>query len=121
VLSQVAAAAAYQHASQWLERFVAHLGRRRDQALEQLRAMPGVRCHEQEGTFVVFPDISAICPDQDRLVQHLLEGHQLAVVPGSSAFFGEGARGHIRISTATSSVILGEGLQRLAAGLQSLP
>ena len=120
VLSQVAAAAAYRDAGPWLERFVAHLTRRRDQALQRLRAMPGVRCPNPEGTYVVFPDISAICADQDRLVQHLLERHQLAVVPGSSAFFGDGARGHIRISTATSSALLEEGLSRLAAGLRSL-
>ena len=119
VLSQVAAAAAYREAGPWLERFLAHLGRRRTQALRRLQSMPGVRCHEPEGTFVLFPDTSAISPDQDALAHHLLERHQLAVVPGSRAFFGEGARGHLRLSTATSSAVLEEGLRRLEAGLRS--
>ena len=118
-ISQVAGAAAYALGDAWLERFVAHLRRRRDQALQRLAAIPGVRCAMPEGTFVAFPDVSRLGIGHDQLARHLCERHDVAVVPGSPAFFGPGAAGHLRLSFATSRGILGEGLDRIAAGLES--
>jgi aspartate/methionine/tyrosine aminotransferase len=118
-ISQVAGAAAYELGDEWLERFVAHLQRRRDQAVARLAAIPGVRCAVPEGTFVAFPDVSRLGVDSDELAGWLLERHDVAVVPGSRAFFGPGAAGHLRLSFATSREILAEGLDRIAAGLRS--
>jgi aspartate/methionine/tyrosine aminotransferase len=117
-ISQVAGAAAYELGDEWLERFVAHLQRRRDQAVARLAAIPGVRCAVPEGTFVAFPDVSRLGVDSDELAGWLLERHDVAVVPGSRAFFGPGAAGHLRLSFATSRGILAEGLDRMVAGLR---
>jgi aspartate/methionine/tyrosine aminotransferase/2-polyprenyl-6-methoxyphenol hydroxylase-like FAD-dependent oxidoreductase len=116
-VSQVAGTAAYELGGAWLERFVAHLRRRRDQVVDRLSAIPGVRCASPQGTFVAFADVSRLGVDQDELAARLLERHDVAVVPGSQAFFGPGAAGHMRISFATSRGILHEGLDRIAAGL----
>jgi len=118
-ISQVAGAAAYELGDEWLARFVAHLRRRRDQAVAGLGAIPGVRCAVPEGTFVAFPDVTRLGIDQDELAHRLLADHDVAVVPGSRAFFGPGAAGHLRLSFATSREILAEGLDRIATGLQS--
>ena len=118
-LSQVAGAAAYELGDAWLERWVAHLQRRRDQAVARLNAIGGVRCAEPEGTFVAFPDVSALGVDHDTLAAHLLDRHDVAIVPGSPEFFGPGAAGHLRISFATSRGILDAGLDRIEAGLRS--
>jgi aspartate/methionine/tyrosine aminotransferase len=48
----------------------------------------------------------------------LLERHAVGVVPGSRAFFGPGAAGHLRLSFATSRGILAQGLDRIEAGLR---
>jgi len=45
----------------------------------------------------------------------------VAVVPGSPRWFGPGAAGHLRLSFATSEALLGEALERLAAGLAPAP
>jgi aspartate/methionine/tyrosine aminotransferase/2-polyprenyl-6-methoxyphenol hydroxylase-like FAD-dependent oxidoreductase len=118
-ISQVAGAAAYELGDDWLQRFVAHLQRRRDQAVTTLAAIRDVRCAEPEATFVAFPDISRLGVDQDKLAGWLLERHDVAIVPGSRAFFGPGAAGHLRLSFATSREILAQGLERIAAGLES--
>jgi aspartate/methionine/tyrosine aminotransferase/2-polyprenyl-6-methoxyphenol hydroxylase-like FAD-dependent oxidoreductase len=118
-ISQVAGAAAYELGDDWLRRFVAHLQRRRDQAVTALTAIPDVRCAKPEATFVAFPDVSRLGVDQDELAGRLLERHDVAVVPGSRAFFGPGAAGHLRLSFATSREILAQGLDRIMTGLRS--
>jgi aspartate/methionine/tyrosine aminotransferase/2-polyprenyl-6-methoxyphenol hydroxylase-like FAD-dependent oxidoreductase len=119
-LSQVAGTAALEHGGEWLARFVLHLTSQRDLAVSRLNAIPGVRCHTPEGTFVVFPDVSALTDDVDGLVTRLREEHKVAVVPGSPRFFGPSAAGHIRLALATSRTVLSVGLDRVENGLRSL-
>lgn len=119
-LSQIAGAAAYQFAGDWLERFVAHLQRQRDHAVARLNAIPGVHCETPEGTFVVFPSVEGLQLDQDSLADLLLTKYRVAVIPGSGAYFGPGAAGHLRLAFATSRHILSEGLDRVEAGIRSL-
>lgn len=119
-LSQVAGIAALEQADHWLARFVAHLQRQRDHAVARLNRMDGVRCHLPEGTYVVFPDVSSLGVDVEEIAEKLRKRHGIAVVPGSPVFFGPGARGHLRLSLATSRQLLEEGLDRLQKGLDAL-
>ncbi len=116
-LSQVAGAAALTGAGPWQERFVAHLQRQRDLAVERLRRLPGVHCHTPEGTFVVFPVVSAVMRslgiDEHALADRIHKEARVALVPGSPRFFGPGAAGHLRLSLATSRGLLSEALDRL--------
>jgi aspartate/methionine/tyrosine aminotransferase len=118
-VSQVAGAAAYEFGGRWLRRFLAHLRRQRDYAVARLNAMADIHCETPEGTFVVFPDGSRLAVDQDQFAERLLERHRVAVVPGSPAFFGPGAAGHVRLSLATSRRILADGLNRFERGVQA--
>jgi aspartate/methionine/tyrosine aminotransferase len=119
-MSQIAGIAAYQQAQDWLAHFVAHLQTQRDYALTRLNAMPGIECHTPEGTFVLFPNVSAYGLEASTLADYLQQQHGLAVVPGSPQFFGPAAQGHLRLSYATSREILAQGLDRLEHGLAAL-
>jgi aspartate/methionine/tyrosine aminotransferase len=89
----------------------------RDLAVDQLSQVPGVSVRAPEGTFVLFPDISALGVSPEVLVGRLLTQHGVAVVPGAPRWFGPGAAGHLRLVFSTSEGILREGLARIAAGL----
>ncbi len=87
---------------------------RRDRIVEGLRAIPGVRCVLPEGAFYVYPNVGAYLKSDGLanttvLAEKLLEGAQVAVVPGS-AF---GTSDHVRISYAASRQQIEEGLRRL--------
>lgn len=117
-LSQVAGQAALERAGPWLRRFLEHLRRQRDYAVERLNAIPGVSCNTPEATYVLFPKIEGWDRDTTELVDRLAEQARVVVVPGSPRFFGPAAAGHIRLSIATSRALLEAGLDRLEVGLR---
>lgn len=119
-LSQVAARAALEEGRPWADAFLRHLRRMRDLAVGRLDAMPGVSCRAPEGTYVVFPDVSALGLDAEVLAERLLERARVAVVPGAPRWFGPGARGHLRLCFATSEGILTEALDRIAAAIDEV-
>jgi aspartate/methionine/tyrosine aminotransferase len=121
-LSQVAATAAYSpDGLAWLGAFLGHLRARRDQAVTRLAAIPGVRVRPPAATFVLFVGLPPLRESVEDLVERLRREHGVAVVPGSSRWFGPGAAGHLRLSFATSEGLLAEALERLAAGLAPGP
>lgn len=119
-LSQIGAIAAWEHGWDWLEAFSRHLRQNRDFAVERLRAISGVEVRPPDGCYVLFPAVRRAGHDSESLVEHLLENHRVAVVPGAAKWFGPGADGHIRICFATSRALLDEGLTRVEAGLAAL-
>lgn len=119
-VSQIGAAAAYDHALPWLGAFIDHLRARRDQATEALNAMPGVHVQAPDATYVAFAKVSDPPSTIEDLVDRLRREHGVAVVPGSPRWFGEGAAGHLRVCFATSEGILREGLDRMARGISAL-
>lgn len=119
-LSQVAATAAMRDGWEWFAGFLGHLTAMRDLAVERLNGMPGVSVRPPDGTFVLFPDISALGITSTDLTQRLLDEARVAVVPGAARWFGPGAEGHIRICFSTSAGILGEGLDRIDAFISGL-
>ncbi|HWG10932.1 MAG TPA: pyridoxal phosphate-dependent aminotransferase [Rhodanobacteraceae bacterium] len=92
--------------------------RRRDQVLEALLSIPGVRCPRPQGAFYAFPDVSVaygkshggrrIGNDVD-FCAALLETKGVACVPGSA--FGEPRA--LRISYTCPAAQLPTGLQRI--------
>lgn len=81
---------------------------RRTVMVEGLRGL-GVECPEPSGAFYVFPRFET--DDDTALCMDLIENARVAGTPGSA--FGDGGRGHIRFSYATSEDRLREALQRL--------
>lgn len=95
---------------------------RRDLVAEGLTALPGVKLAVPDGTFYVFPDISAYLgrsargrkiADTTAFCDYLLETHFVSAVPGSP--FGDD--NCIRLSFAASVEELEKGLARLAQAL----
>ncbi len=122
-IAQAAAAVALEdteHERAEVERMRAEFERRRDGIVDGLRAIPGVELPvAPEGAFYAFPDVSGLY-GKGRFAEAkgsvefakicLDEGH-VALVPGAA--FGEDRC--VRLSYATSTEKIDEGLRRLAA------
>jgi aspartate aminotransferase len=89
--------------------------RRRNLLVEGLRKIPGVTCRMPGGAFYVFPNFSAIEPDDSRLADYLLNEAGVAVLGGST--FGPYGKGFLRLSYANSEENLREALQRMRTAL----
>ncbi len=120
VLSQVAVVAALNDGREWLASFVEHLQSQRDYVLQRLARWPGVTVQKPQGTYVVFPEVSSLSDDAERLCQHLRDHARVALVPGAPRWFGPGASGHLRICFATSRRILREAFDRLEPAILKL-
>ena len=112
-LSQVAVVAALREGRFWLRDFVEHLAAQRDYAVERLSRWPGVRVSPPQGTYVIFPEVTSLDGDSERLCRRLRDEARVALVPGLPRWFGEGSAGHVRICYATSRGILREAFDRM--------
>jgi len=100
---------------------LAEYAKRRKFVIDQLRAIPGVKCAEPGGAFYAYPNISAAfgrggINDSVDFSARLLEKAHVAVTPGE-AF---GTNDHVRISYATSMEQLDKGLKRIHEFMTSL-
>lgn len=92
---------------------------RHDFVFTGLNAIQGVECTPSDGTFYSFPDMQGVIDRLDaidndvQLGEYLLEQAEVALVPGS-AF---GAKGHMRLSYATSMENLEAAIERLGSAL----
>ncbi|MET9294019.1 pyridoxal phosphate-dependent aminotransferase [Streptomyces sp. NPDC003077] len=112
--TQAGALAALRHGWPWKDAFLAHLQAMRDHCAERLNAIPGISCARPDGTYVLFPDVSATGLSSRAMGAFLLERARVAVVPGTPEWFGPAAEGHVRVSYATSRAVLDEALRRVA-------
>lgn len=119
-IAQAAAVAALEGDQEPVARMVAAFAARRDLMLELVRAVPGLECQTPGGAFYLFVSVSSYfgrtlagrkitCAADLAVI--LLEEARVAVVPGEA--FGD--PGYIRLSYATSTAMIEEGMQRLAA------
>jgi aminotransferase len=119
-ISQVAARTAYENCWYWADSFLEHLQQIRDYAVDRLNKMNGVSCLKPEGTYLLFPDITALGMTSHKITDYLLQEARVAVVPGLPRWFGPRAEGHIRICYSTSFGIIKEGLDRIEKAFQAL-
>jgi aspartate aminotransferase len=88
--------------------------RLRSRIVEGLRSIPGIQCHQPDGAFYVFPNVSSffgrggLNSAADVAGRLLREAHVVSV-PGE-AF---GSPNHIRLSYATSAKEIDRGLERM--------
>ncbi|MGH9353841.1 MAG: pyridoxal phosphate-dependent aminotransferase, partial [Terriglobia bacterium] len=113
-ISQKAAEEALKGPQESVGQMLAEYSRRRDRIVAGLRAIPGVECVIPQGAFYVYPNVGQVLEkagmkDATELAARLLEEVHVALVPGP-AF---GTREHVRISYATSTERIDEGLKRL--------
>lgn len=110
ITSQVAALEALRHGIQECEAMVSQYDRRRRLVVKAFQDM-GLKCHDPQGAFYVFPSIESTGLDTQTFAEELLHEEEVAVVPGE--VFGPSGKGHIRCSYATSIERLGEALSRI--------
>ena len=108
-------------------RMAAEFDRRRHLIVDGLNALPGVSCVRPKGAFYAFANVSGLFGKKVRdtgwsltgsadVTEFLLEQAQVAVVPGVD--FGSDA--HVRLSYATSTDLIREGLARMDRALRAL-
>jgi len=113
-ISQYAAIEAMHGSMEPCKAMLAEYARRRERVLAGLAAIPGITCAAPEGAFYVFPNIEKalggpVGANSLEAARNLLHTAHVAVVPGD-AF---GMPGHLRVSYATSTERIEEGLRRL--------
>ena len=116
-LSQVAGMACMKEGYYWVEEFIAHLKGNRDYAVERISAMPKLRCHSPQATYLLYVDIRDFAMPSVAFTEFMIEKAGVALVAGGEKFFGPGSEGYIRICFATSREMLTEGLDRLEKGI----
>jgi aspartate/methionine/tyrosine aminotransferase len=92
--------------------------RRRDVAVAALREH-GLLVSEPRGAFYVLADIGRATDDTYAFARALVEEHALAVAPGAT--FGPAGRGLVRLSLASATDVIEEGIARLATAVEGWP
>jgi aspartate/methionine/tyrosine aminotransferase len=113
-VSQAAALACFSpEALTLFEQRRGELARRRDMALEGLRAANLTVPVEPDGAFYVWADGSAHSADSWDLCERLMKEHQLVLTPGRD-FGPAAAQRYLRLSFATATPVLQMALRRLS-------
>lgn len=114
--SQYGAIAALKNGNESIKEMNRVYKKRRDYFYQRLKNM-GLPVKLPEGTFYIFPDISAYDNDSFRFCHELLEREQLAIVPGKS--FSNFSEGYVRLSFACSMDFIVEACNRLERFLKT--
>ncbi len=85
--------------------------KRRDIITDGLNSLPGVSCHQPQGAFYAFPDVSATGMSSIEFADMLLSKARVAVTPGIA--FGDSGEGHVRLSFANSTPLVEEAIERM--------
>ena len=89
--------------------------KRRNKAVAMLNAIDGISVLAPDGAFYLFVNHSQVEKDSMEFAKKLLEQKGVAVVPG----IGFGSEGYFRFSFATDMATIEEGIERIAAFVQS--
>jgi aspartate aminotransferase len=112
-IAQWAALAALNGPQDSVAAMLAEYTRRRAWLLEELKAIPGMKCSEPEGAFYAFPDVRGCLKNglktSGDFAQALLEKEHVVVTDGA----GFGTEGFVRMSYATSMEQIQEGVRRI--------
>jgi aspartate/methionine/tyrosine aminotransferase len=96
---------------------IAEFHRRRDEIVNGLNAIPGLRCLKPAGAFYVFPNVQALHMKSADVERVLLEEAGVAVLSGTA--FGPRGEGYIRLSYANSIENIREALRRIGTTVSS--
>jgi aspartate aminotransferase len=94
-----------------VSQMVEEYGWRRHVITEGLNSLPGISCHQPEGAFYAFPDVSATGMSSVEFADMLLSKARVAVTPGIA--FGDSGEGHIRLSFANSTQLIEKAIERM--------
>ena len=118
-ISQAAAVAALNGSHQPVHSMAEEYAKRHTFIFKALNNIQGFKTLAATGAFYTFPEVTSVIKDLNfsddvEFSDYLLESARVAVVPGS-AF---GAKGHIRLSFATSMKLIKEAVSRIKDALK---
>ena len=117
ITAQLAAEEALKNGAKAVAEMKREYARRRRYIVEALNGI-GLKCHNPEGAFYVFPSIKSTGMSSMEFAQGLLNKKKVALVPGMA--FGHGFDEYVRISYASSYDSLKEAVTRIAAYLKEI-
>lgn len=117
IMGQMAAIEALKNGEQDKERMIEDYDQRRRLIVQGLRSI-GLSCHEPQGAFYAFPDITSTGLSSQDFAQGLLRHGKVAVVPGDA--FGQSGQGYVRCSYATSVEQIERAIERMGRYVASL-
>ena len=88
---------------------------RRDVAVAALREH-GLLVSEPRGAFYILADVARATDDTYAFARALVADHGVAVAPGDT--FGRAGRGLVRLSLASATEVIEEGIARLATAVE---
>ena len=124
-ISQKAAVAALRGGKTFIQNMVQDLNVQRTTMVNRLNAIPGMTCPMPRGAFYAFPNVSSLfgrrhakgtITSPSDLTQYLLTEGNVACVAGEPF----GSHEHIRLSYTPLVSVIEQGMDRLAAAIQTL-
>ena len=97
----------------YTDAMVAEFQHRRDVVYEMVNNIPGLSCAKPQGAFYAFINIKATGMKSEEFSNKLLEKWHVGMTPGTG--FGKSGEGYVRMSYATSTDRIIEGINRIAA------
>jgi len=116
--TQIAGLEAIQGPQDQVDVVVAEFNRRRLALVAALNELPGVQCRMPQGTFYVFPNVTALGKSSDWLADYILNEAGVALLPGTA--FGENGEGYLRLCFANSLENLQIAVERIGRALARL-
>ncbi len=113
-ISQEAALTALTKEDGSVESMKAEFQKRRDYMLSRIESIDNISCVKPQGAFYCFVDVSNVNKNTLEFADELLDEAKVAVVPGE----GFGSPGFIRLSFATSTDSIKQGLGRIEKWLK---
>ncbi|MFA6032406.1 MAG: aminotransferase class I/II-fold pyridoxal phosphate-dependent enzyme [Myxococcota bacterium] len=117
ILSQKAAIEALKNAQPDVDNMHAQYELRRNFIHSSLNDM-GLECHLPQGAFYAFPSVAGYGLTSKEFALKLLDGHNVACVPGSA--FGASGEGYLRCSYATDLEEIKEAMKRMELFVRGL-
>jgi aspartate aminotransferase len=99
-------------------KMVTELKHRRDTIVDGLNAIEGISCKRPNGAFYVFPNVTKVPMDFEKLPDYLLYEHGVATLSGTA--FGKYGAGYLRLSYAGPMESTKKALERMAVAIKKL-
>ena len=115
---QWAGVAALKGTRTYIDAMVQEFENRRNIVYEGINAIPGLSCVKPQGAFYAFVNISETGLRSEEFAVRLLEDKHVGVVPGTG--FGPSGEGFVRLSYATSTENIKEGIRRIREFMDDL-
>ncbi len=103
---------------EYIDAMVAEFQNRRDIVYKEINAIDGLSCVKPRGAFYAFVNIRGTGLSSEEFATRLLTEKHVGLVPGTG--FGASGEGFVRISYATSTENLREGIRRIGEFVKEL-